>query len=1004
MAEITFRSPNTFETETDLSAPVPAVPTGIPAGVVGTANRGPAFVPITVGSFPEFTKYFGGLDSKKFGPYAVDKFLTHRSALTYVRVLGGGANSTSAQIETTRITGRTTSAGVKFEGTAAPNDTQGRHVGGVQFLAARHTLRTNEALGMPMFTDNDSYTGSAVSLVRGVVMMASGARMMVLDGDQAVTAITSTLDDAATLVGGKVKLVISSTLGNSFANTDSMAGVRILTASFDPTLDDYFAKVLNTNPDRFVEEQHFLYADLAVDDELATATVAAVLSGSGNTSPTSGESTTSFRNAFGAFDARYSTPASTWFISQPYGTTEHDLFKFEALDDGEYANTLYKISIMNINASLDDSNRYGTFTVLVRDWNDTDANPIILEQFANCSLDPTSDSYVARLVGDRRVTFNFDATVDGDKKIVAFGKYENRSQFVRIVMSDKVERKIVPATALPFGFRGLPVWKTTDSLTDTAPAAAAARVVGILTNTPGSMLSGSLVPPVPFRFKVTKGEVNSAGAWPGMPGSTELTSNQYYWGIKFERNTTPLNANLSADKNTLLESYSKFLGISKLDVLVTGSGADTLNQNKFSLAKVALSNQSLSDLTSSVATHMREAAYVRDGDIDPTSYTLNDGVLPARVTLATILAQQTAAEFNRWSINAKFTSMLFGGYDGVNFLDKNAREMNDKASSLDSGGGAETSYVAPGLLVNPAGTGQSNSTIKSYMTAIDIMTDQQVVNTNILAVPGIREPFITDHMLARAREYGYAFCVLDIPSYDDDAARLFDDSTAKPSVDQTATAVDGRALDNNYGATYWPNVVIDDGTELARRVRVPASVAALGALAFNDRVSYAWFAPAGFNRAALDFVKNAEIRLTVPDRDRLYDSRINPIATFPRQGFVVWGQKTLQIARSALDRVNVRRLLLEVKRIVAEEAKGILFEQNTQDQRTQFVARCTFRLGLIQARAGIEQFSVIANEELNSSADEALNQVNGRVVVVPTRSIEYILTNFVVTAAGVSFS
>lgn len=1004
MSDIVFRSPNTFETETDLSGPVETIPSGVPAGVIGTALKGPAFVPVTVGSFSEFQNVFGGLDSKKFGPYAVNEFLKHRSSLTYLRVLGAGSTATAANIETSRTTGRTVSAGVKIEGSAAPGDAKGRHVGCVQFLAARHALQANEALGMPMFTDNDSFVGSNVNLVRGLVMMASGARMMVLDGNQsAVNAFTSVLDDAAAVSSGKVKIAISSSLGSSFSTTDGNAGVRIFTASFDPTQDDYFAKVLNTNPDRFAQEQHFLYADFAVDNELASPTAVAVLSGSANTSPNSGESSTPFRNAYGAFDARYTSPTTTWFISQPFGATEHDLFRVEALDDGEYANTLYKVTIAGINASLDDSNPYGTFTVLVRDWNDSDANPIVLEQFANCSLDPDSDNYVAKLIGDRRVTFNFDATVDSDKRVITFGKYENRSQYVRVVMSDKVERKLVPPKSLPFGFRGLPLLKTNDALTDTAPSSANARVVGVLQNTSADMLSGSILPPVPYRFKITRGEVSTAGAWAGQPGVTEQASNQYCWGIKFERNTNPLNPNVSTEQNDLLSSYSKFLGIAKLDVLVTGSGADTLNNNKFTLAKVALSNQSLSDLTASVATHMREAAYVRDGALDPTTYTLNDGTLSKRVTLATILAQQTPADFNRWSVNAKFTNMLCGGYDGVNFLDKNAREMNDRAASMDAGGGAEASYVAPGLLINPAGTGQSNSTIMSYATAIDIMTDPQGSTINLLGCPGIREPYVTDRMLLKAREYGLAFAVIDIPSYDDDGARLFDDSSSKPSVDQTANALDDRAIDNSYGAPYWPNVIIDDGTAVGRRIRVPASVAALGALAFNDRVSYAWFAPAGFNRAALDFVKNAEVRLTVPDRDRLYDSRINPIATFPKQGFVIFGQKTLQIAKSALDRINVRRLLLEVKRIISDEAKGIVFEQNTQDLRTAFVARCTFRLGLIQARAGIEQFSVVANESNNGSNDEDLNQMNGRIVIVPTRSIEVIVTNFVVTNSGVSF-
>lgn len=1000
-SERTFRSPNFYEREIDLSAPQLRGPVGTPAGVIGTANKGPAFVPVTVANFDEFVATFGNLDPKMFGPYAVNEFLKHRAALTYLRVLGAGANSTDGDIAMTNQTGRVKNAGFKLEGTVAAHDSWGRHVGAVQFLAARHQLQANEAFGMPMFTDNRSYNGSFVNLIRGMVMLASGARMMVLDGNESAVGAFPYVgpDDLATPVDGKFKLVISSTLGNGFVNTDGNPGVKILTASLNPTDADYFGKVMNTNPDRFVQEQHLLYADFAVDDEIATPVAVAVLSGSAATSNTSGDTSLEFRRAFGAFDTRYQTPKTTWFISQPFGATEYDLFYFEALDDGEFANKLYKISISNIKASLDDAKPYGTFTVQIRDYADTDQNPLVLEAFPNCSLDPTADNYIAKLIGDRKVFYNFDSSLVDERRVVATGKYPNLSKLVRVRVSDAVERGLVPGRALPFGFRGIEVLKTNDSLTDTPSGTP--RVVGVLGIGSGSALSGSILPPVPFRFKVTKGDIPTTAPFEGAPGSTELASTLLYWGIKFERNTLPLNANLSSEKNRLLEAYTKFLGIKKLDTLVTGAGADQFNDNKFTLAKVAFSNTSITHLTGTINDHMREAAYLRDGVLDLTDYTINSNI-GKRITLATVLAKDTPANFNKWSPFAKFTNMMFGGYDGVNFLDRDARRLNDRSTSFDAGGGAEASYVAPGMLTNPNGSGQSNSTVLSYKTAIDIMTDPMVVNTNILAIPGIREAFITDYAMGKVRDYGLAFYVMDIASYDDKATRLYDDSAGRPDVAKTAAALDARAVDNNYVGTYFPNVFIDDLTN-RRRVKVPASVAAMGALAFNDRVAYPWFAPAGFNRAALDFVTNVEVRLNVSDRDTLYDSRINPIATFPRLGFVIYGQKTLQVARSALDRVNVRRLLLEVKRIIIDIANRMVFEQNTPAVRNKFVADAVLQLGLIQAQAGIEAFQVICNETNNTQEDIDLNKLNGRIVVVPTRVIEFIAIDFVITNSGVQF-
>lgn len=1003
MPEQTFRSPNFFEREIDLSAPAVGGPVGTPAGIIGTANRGPAFVPVTVARFTEFEETFGSLDPKKFGPYAANEFLKHRTALTFLRVLGAGVNDSEADILNYESTGRVSNAGFKIEGTAADDDNQGRHNGVVQFLTARHQVTVNEAYGLPMFTDNDTTSGSFANLIRGMLMTPETARILVLAGDQVATGAFDATgpNDSALLVSDRFKLVISSSQGSTFATTDGNPGVRIFTASLDPSSDDYYAKILNTDPDRLVSEQHLLYADYPVDAEVAAASVVGVVSGTINTSDSSGEPTTEFRKAFGAFDTRYQTPKTSWFISQPFGKTEYDLFYFETLDDGEYANSLYKVSISNIQKSADDSNPYGSFNVEIRDWTDSDTNPKILELFPNCTLDPNSDRYIAKLIGDRAVFYNFDATEDSERRITTSGRYENQSRYVRVKMSDQVDRGITPGEALPFGFRGAAVLKTTDNLKDHDVDAATARISGILSGS-GEFLSGAVAPPVPLRFKVTRGDRLTTQNFIGEPAVAELASPLFYWGARFERNTDILNPNIVGEKNELLKSLSKFQGIGKLDVLVSGSGADSFHHNKFSLAKVALAATQVSDLTASVNDHMKEAAYVRNGKLDGTRYTVNDPGFGNRITFATLLTEGTAAEFNRYSPYAKFTNFFQGGFDGLNILDRDFRRMNDKSTSFEAGGGAEATYTSPGFSTNLNGTGQDNSNVASYRTAINIMTDAMIVNHNVLLLPGIRESYLTDYAGDAVRDYGLAFYVMDIPSYDDDSTRLYDDSTARPSVQKTAANFEARVIDNNFMGTYWPDIVIDDETN-ARRVAVPASIAGIGALAFNDKVRYPWFAPAGFNRASLDFVKNVKVRLNVPDRDLLYDARINPIATFPRQGFAIWGQKTLQVNKSALDRVNVRRMLLEVKRIIINIARRITFEQNTVDVRNNFVALSTLQLGIIQSQQGIEQFKVVMNETNNTQEDIDLNRLKGRVVVVPTRTIEFIAVDFIVTRSGIEF-
>lgn len=1020
--EQTFRSPGFFEREIDLSQRVRA-PLGTPAGLVGTAEKGPAFVPITVGSFPDFKTRFGGLDAKRFGPYAVNEFLKHRSAVTYLRVLGAGSNDTTTHIETTRAHGTVRNAGFVVDGQAAVAGADGaRETGGVVFIAALHSDRAGEAFGFPVFTDNDSFGASTTHIVRGMVMLASGTRMLVLDGDENVTTGFQNSDDAATPnADGRFKLLISSSAAG-YATTDGFTGLRVFTASLNPTNSDYIAKVLNTNPDRFNTEEHLLYADFSVEDELMTFTTTSgsvmLLSGSDLTSATSGDTSETFSDLFGRFDTRFTTPKTTKFISQPFGDKEFNLFHFEAISDGEWANTNVKVSIANIRKSTDSAYKYGTFAVQVRKFDDTDMKPEILEQFPICSLDPSSENYIGRVIGDVRASFKFDADQEDERRVVVSGKFPNRSTLVRVVIDKAVDDRVVPEETLPFGFRGPEVLNTSDMLGDPNGSinsdGSPRRLTGVITG--DNAVTGSVIPPLPFTFKVTRGAISDSPSIVGTPGVSEVVDGRLYWGVKTTRvpqtgslTDAVLNPNVSSVTNQLVRTYAKFQGIAKLDALVTGSFADSFNNNKFTLARVALPQTAVADITGSAAQHMRETAYIRNGVVEGNDYTIVDSLGGiSRITLGTLVNLTSSVEFNRFTDFAKFTNLLYGGFDGINMLDTNASRLNDQAASSDTGGGAASSYTSPGLATNVAGVGLANNAIFSYRTAVRIMTDEMTVDTNLFAIPGIRDSFITDHAANRTRDYGLAMYVLDPVEYDEDGNRLFDTDAVKPDVKKTSEEFDSRAIDNSYAATYFPDVVISDDDNNGRRVKVPGSVAALGALAFNDRVGFPWYAPAGFNRAGLDFVSNVDVRLKRADRDKLQDARLNPIATFPSPGggsrFVIFGQKTLKAAASALDRVNVRRMLIEAKRIVARITReGFVFEQNTPQTRARWVSQITPRLALIQVQAGIESFNVVMDESNNTVTDVESNRLRGSIRLVPTRTVEYIAIDFIVTATGVSF-
>ena len=1068
MAEQTFRSPGFFEQEIDLSQRQKA-PLGTPAGVIGTAEKGPAFVPVSVGSFADFETRFGTLDPDRFGPYAVREYLKHKDAVTYTRVLGAGANATSTDMSNTTTYGIVKNAGFKVTSQVCTDESDSHPTrnGAVQFIVAAHYVSASEeGVGFPLFTANQSFPDLAdrsawdenadntVNLLRGVLLNSTGSRSLIASHDTHIDqdwvhgsadgkCLAQIMDpsNSATETSNAqyqtFKFIVSSSAGKAWGNDDQCAGLRIYTASLNPASPHYIGKSLNTEPDLFQESQHILYLDYAVEDELAPVSwrdnSVGILSGSGiqNAIGLSDD----WMDSFGRFDTRYTTPRTTSFISQPFGTQEHDLFHFESLSDGAYSNEKLKISISNLVASTDENDLYGTFNVEVRRLQDLDTAKEFVETFPNLSLDPNSDRFIGKQIGDMKAKYDFDAEDPAERRLVLTGKYPNKSANIRVVVEDAVYRKQIPATAMPFGFRGLPVLKTSDTLTDISSGVTSnGKVVTteevvnqrmdagvVVEGGPLNLLiSGAIVPPLPYRVKVTRGKTAQSADYMGQVGENERIDPRLYWGTMTTRlplsssyspsgiATPTLDPNAGGVFNPLVKAYTRFNGIQKCDNLVSGTGADVFNNNKFTLAKVALVNTevNLSTITGSANEHMIQAFYMRDGEPGGADYTITDGAWGNRVTFASLI-QSSSIKFNRFTNFAKFTNLFYGGFDGLNILDKDVRLMRDKAASTDAGGKAgEDIDGGLGLEGTEDGTmmgaGSLNNVIFSYRKACEIMTDPMIVNTNLLAIPGIRDPFVTDHAARLNQDYSMAMFVMDIQQYDEDENRLYDDSDSFSNPRETAEQFEGRGFDNNYAATYYPDVFIADPIN-NMNVRVPSSVVAYGALGYNDQVAYPWFAPAGFNRGSLGTVVNTEVRLSTADRDTLYDARINPIANFPQGGFVIFGQKTLQKAKSALDRVNVRRMLLEVKRLVVQIADKLLFEPNTPATRQKFVGQIAPILALVQSQQGIEKFSVVCDSTNNTTDDVEQNKLNGRIVVVPTRSIEFIAIDFIITNSGVLF-
>ena len=277
----------------------------------------------------------------------------------------------------------------------------------------------------------------------------------------------------------------------------------------------------------------------------------------------------------------------------------------------------------------------------------------------------------------------------------------------------------------------------------------------------------------------------------------------------------------------------------------------------------------------------------------------------------------------------------------------------------------------------------------AFKRAVDTVADPEIVDFNLLLMPGVnhnQHSAITNYAISKVEDRADAFFILDPSAYGDSI------STTKNTIQN---------LDTNYAGCYYPWVRMQGN--IGSQVWVPPSVVIAHAIANNDAVASEWFAPAGLNRGGLSMVASAETKLRGPERDDLYDNRINPIAHFTNIGYAVFGQKTLQSATSALDRINVRRLLINVKKFVASSSRYLVFEQNDLTTRNRFLNIVNPYLESIQQARGLSAFKVVMDDTNNTPDVVDRNQLVGQILLQPTRTAEFIVLDFVVLPTGAAF-
>ena len=574
-------------------------------------------------------------------------------------------------------------------------------------------------------------------------------------------------------------------------------------------------------------------------------------------------------------------------------SSKYNLFKVHTLSDGSDENKRFKIEISNVKlAGTVPGSDYGSFTLSVRSYSDTEKRPKYLETYQNLNLDPNSANFIARKIGDR---YNY-ITFAG--KIIEFGTYSNLSKYIRIEMTND----IYPVVAVPYGFRAY--------------------------STPMDSNYSNFLPPMRYTKASTYGEA---------PG-------KYASGVMIGE--VPVGA--SDDLRALYPTASANVGCNRD------------NEQYFAPLPYFGSNDSNG---------------VND-DFDLEANYTSSGVTTGNGVPSYYIAADEVVNVKK----RKFVLGFQGGFDGQwpaipinvgsNIIAGNTQGLN--CTNINSAGSI------------------------AYKQCIGALGNADEFDINLIVTPGIFSSchsYVTNLVVDMCEARGDCFYIMD---------NVIFPATNQSTGKIDAAIAEAAVYDTNYAATYYPWIKILD-TNLNKIVTVPPSVVLPAVYAANDAAAAEWFAPAGLNRGGITQAVQVLDRLTHSERDTLYEGRVNPIAAFPGQGICVWGQKTLQQKASALDRINVRRLLIALKKFIASSSKFLVFEQNVASTRNKFLAIVNPYLESVQQRSGLYAFQVVMDETNNTPDLIDRNILYGQIYLQPAKTAEFIVLDFNILPTGASF-
>ena len=987
VSKFRFVSPGIFINEIDQSQ-IPATPDIVGPVIIGRSAKGPGMTPTKVGSFSEFVEKFGnplpgigldgdvwragnGFSAPTYAAYAAQAYLRSGvGPVTFLRLMGTESPDATGGATNVGLAGWTTT-------NTSPDPA---------------TATNGGAYGLFVFESSSAGIGATnKGTLAAIWYLNDGA--IILSGNLATNAGPIATTGAAGAVikatGGEFKAQIYASNGTTI-NED-------ITFNLSEGSRHFIRNVFNTNPEKTnnpIEDsttrKNYWLGETFESQVTRGGTNGATLAGVDTFGVIAAIANGSDENGPHEQKIPYRDAHSGWFFAQSLNADtasytyagQQKLFKFVGINGyGSWLQKNIKISINNIKAPSNENIKYGSFDVEIRRASDTDLGPVILERYSNCNLDPRSSNYIARQVGD--VSVEFDTT---ENRYREFGDHTNNSEYVRVVMSEDVGN--VDPTFLPFGVFGppkYPSWTFSSGASATAddnPTATAYAMAGAkipFAHYGAGFIAGKLddnegygTASISYPSVLTRASCSNAA------DGADPTTNAYF-GLQSTKTRT------STVFDDGLIDYLRPLG---KDVVANAAWVDDFGLNgypanlepqfEFSLDEVlVISGSSYSSTTPT--NNITDAAYESGSYAAGTSFNARDSAGSGTANYENILN----AKVNR------FTSPLFGGFDGVDITERDPFGNH--------------------LLDGTSPTEESNYVFYTLRRAINTVADPEVVEMNLASVPGIYHEETTKYLIDACEARGDALAVIDLkggftPRAEQNATK----SARKGVLGDVLTAMKARNLNSSYGAAYYPFVKVRDD-QTGNIVTMPPSVVALGVLANTERAADVWFAPAGFQRGGLSIgaggltVTGVETKLTSRNRDDLYELGINPIASFPAEGIVVFGQKTLQATPSALDRINVRRLLIFLKRGISRIASTTLFQPNVQATWNNFKSRADRFLGDVQVRFGLTDFKVILDETTTTPDLVDRNILYAKIFVKPARAIEFIAIDFIITRSGASF-